>query len=274
MRQVKNQLRKDVTDKFLNTCLLQQQMLFYAVSDSFLVSEIKKVFQDTVLYGLDDYYSLLVEEHSEHTQVAQFYAQVVKSFSDLYETCGIVDTNFPILLIPDIKMEVQPDIKQLYTYKKYQVDSFEIAEQAVFLNAQYLPHLSLYADAGILASQPRYIYTSFGNSAGLDLTMPIYDGNKRKIQLKMLNISENLREKYEQFYTKVYSSHTILLAKQINSTDQLLVQLKGEAKEVNLWMKGNIINELEAGTVSINNFLLALKKDLEVKTDIIQALSG
>src|SRR6185312_6744507 len=58
-KQVKNQLRKDVTDKFLNTCLLQQQMMFYVRSDSFLVKEMKKVYADTALYSLDDYYGLL-----------------------------------------------------------------------------------------------------------------------------------------------------------------------------------------------------------------------
>jgi hypothetical protein len=271
--QAKNQLRKDVTDKFLTTCLLQQQMIFYMKSDSFLVDELKKVYADTTLYNMDDYYGLLVEEHSEHTQVAQYYAQVIKAFSDLNETCGIVDTTFPTLTVPDLKILARPDMNQVYAYRKFKVDSMQIAEQKILLNAQYLPHFSWYADAGILASQPQYIYKSFGNSVGLNLSMPIYDGNKRKLQSRALVASENLRDKYEKFFTRVYTSHTLLVIKQINSANLLLSQLKGEAEEARLWMKVSV-TELETGNVSISDFILALKKDLEVKTDIVQTQIG
>jgi outer membrane protein TolC len=272
-KKTENELRKDVAEKYLNACLLQQQMIFYVQSDSFLVREknILKELTDKGIYRMSDYYELAVEEQSEKTQVTQLSVQFTQAISDLNETCGINDTAFCKLSIPKIEPYKQNDIKQLIGYQKFQVDSMQLAGQQMLLDAQYYPHLSWYADAGMEASQPNLIYKSFGNSLGLNLSIPLYDGHKKELKHKSFAISDGVRSNYEQFFVKTYSTHTALLIKQMQQAAMLVTGLKNEEEQVQAWMKVNKA-QIAVGNISITDFLLGLKKELEVNNDLTQAL--
>ncbi len=62
-------------------------------------------------YKVSDYYELLVEEQSEHTQIAQIYIDLTKSFSELNVLCGITDTAQYKLAVPHIEAFRQNDPK-------------------------------------------------------------------------------------------------------------------------------------------------------------------
>jgi outer membrane protein TolC len=272
-KQAEIDLKKSVTEKYINICLLQQQAAFYAKSDSFLVREsgTLKVLTDKGIYHMSDYYALLVEEQSERVQIAQLRVQMLQSFGDLNTTCGISDTGMYILSIPHLSVYNQKDVKQLLGYQKLQYDSLQYVSQQALLNAQYYPHLSWYADAGIEASQPDLIYRSIGNSLGLNLNIPIYDGHKKALKLKSIGISEGIRYNYQQYLIKSFSSQSASLIKQMENTDKLVAQLKQEELQVNEWIKVDEA-QLNAGNISVTDFLIGLKKQLEVKNDIAQAI--
>lgn len=272
-KQTELQLRKDVTDKYLNICLLQNQQQFFLQSDSFLVSElaIVKTLTEKGIYKVSDYYELLVEEQSEHTEIAQLKLQLTQSFSDLNEACGVSDTATYMLSTPQIEVYKQTDYRQLNAFQKFQVDSMNLAFQNQLLDAQYNPHLSWYADAGMEASQPNLIYKSFGNSLGLNLSIPIYDGHKRDLKHNELKISDEIRSNYQNFFVQTYNSHTTLLTKQMDEGAKLIVQLHAEEEQTSKWKKANEA-ELAAGNISITDFLLSIKKELEIKNNISQAL--
>jgi outer membrane protein TolC len=273
VKKSENEIRKDITDKYLNACLLQQQVEFYRASDKFLENEKNtlKTLTDKGIYRMSDYYQLAVEEQSEHTQVIQFGTQLTQAFSDLNEACGVADTSIYKLTVPHIDAYKQNDIKQLTWYQKFQFDSLQLASQQALLDAQYYPHLSWYADAGLEASQPNLIYRSFGNSLGLNLAIPIYDGHKKDLKHKSMTISEGIRANYEQAIFKTYSTHTMMLVKQIQDGSKLIVQLQQEEDQVKEWMKVDEA-QLAVGNISITDFLIGLKKQLEVKNDMAQAI--
>lgn len=268
-----NDLRRDVTDKYLNVCLLQQQVNFYMQSDSFILQQNKvvKALADKGIYKVSDYYELLVEEKSEHAQIAQLNLDLTQSFAELNATCGITDTTQYKLSIPNLEPHLQKDITQLAEYREFYADSIKLAEQNRLTDADYQPKLSWYADAGILASQPNLIYRSIGNSLGLNLTIPIYDGNKRKLKHQSLQLSEYSRSNYQHFYVANYTCMTQSLAKQIEGSRTLVIQLQQEAQEVDHWIK---IDEAEmaVGNIPVTDFLLSMKKNLEVKNDLNRAL--
>ena len=262
-----------MSDKYLNTCLLQQQVIFYKQSDSFLVKEeiTIKALTEKGSYKVSDYYELLVEEQSERTQITQLYMDLTRSFSELNIACGISDTGQYKLMVPHIEPFRQNDIKQLAVYKKFQADSAKLNVQNALVDAGYKPKLSWYADAGIEASQPNLIYRSFGSSLGLNLSIPIYDGHKRSLQHQSLKYSEDIRSGYEHFFVQNYSTRINMLAKQIEDGAKLIVQLQQEAKDVNNWIKVSSA-ELGVGNISITDFLISLKKGLDVKNDLNEAL--
>ena len=48
------------------------------------------------------------------------------------------------------------------------------------IDLSYKPKVSLYADAGYVSSLQYLPYKNFGASAGVNLTVPIYDGRQKK----------------------------------------------------------------------------------------------
>src|SRR6185312_12024698 len=62
-KQTEIQLKKDVTDKYLTICLLEQQQIYFSESDSFLVHELVllKNLTERGIYRISDYYELSVE---------------------------------------------------------------------------------------------------------------------------------------------------------------------------------------------------------------------
>jgi len=272
-KQTEIQLKKDVTDKYLTICLLEQQQIYFSESDSFLVHELVllKNLTERGIYRISDYYELSVEEQSEHTELVKLKLDMVQSFSDLNEACGISDTTHYNLEVPQIEAFKQADYRLSTKFQKYQIDSSQISFQGKLLDAEYNPHLSWYADAGMEASQPNLIYRSFGNSLGLNLSMPIYDGHKKDLKYKSLKISNDIRTNYQNFFVQNYNSHTSMLAKQIEDNRNLLVQLRKEEEQVNNWRKVNEV-QLTAGNISITDFLISIRKELDVKNEITQAL--
>lgn len=268
-----NDLRKEVADKYLAACLEQQQAAFYIQSDSFLVKEagVVKQLAEKGSYKISDYYALLVEEQSERTQINQINIGLTQSFGELNVLCGVTDTTQYKLTIPHIEPFKQNDIKQLLVYQKFQVDSAKLAQQNMLVDAGYKPSLSWYADAGLEASQPNLIYKSFGNSLGLNLSIPIYDGHKRTLKHQYLKLSEDTRANYEHFFMTNYTTRINSLAKQIADGNKLVMQLHEEDMQVQKWIK---INEAEmgVGNVTVTDFLLSLKKNLEVKSELNEAL--
>lgn len=267
-----NDIRKEVTDKYLAVCLLQQKTAFYVQSDSFLVKEASVVKQlaEKGSYKISDYYALLVEEQSEQTQIKQLNIDLTESFDALNVLCGVIDTTAYKLTVPQIAPYQQNDSKMLLVYQKFQVDSTKLAQQNMLIDASYKPNLSWYADAGLEASQPNLIYKSFGNSLGLNLAIPIYDGHKRSLKHQYLQLSEDSRANYEHFFLMNYNARINSLAKQIADGNKLVMQLHEEDGQVQKWIK---INEAEmaVGNVSVTDFLLSLKKNLEVKSELNEA---
>ncbi|NNM94847.1 MAG: TolC family protein [Bacteroidia bacterium] len=268
-----NELRKEVTDEYLNACLLQQRLVFYIQSDSFLTQQNKivKMLADKGSYKISDYYELLVEEKSERTQIARLKIDMEQAFSVLNSSCGIMDTVQYTLPIPDIQLTEKTDVTQLAVYQEFRADSVKLTTQDKLVDAGYRPRFSWYADAGILASQPNLISRSIGNSIGLNLTVPIYDGDKRKLKHQSLQLSQDSRINYQNFFEQNYNNRIFFLAKQIVDSRKLIVQLQQEEQEVKHWIDIDQA-ELAAGNIPVTDFLLSLKKNLEVKNDLNEAL--
>ncbi len=268
-----NEIRREVTDNYLKVCLLQQQLKYYYQSDSFLIRQdtIVKALTEKGLYKISDYIELMVEEKSERTQIGQMVLDLSQAYSELDVICGIKDSVQYKLSIPDIAPIRQTDVTQLAEYQQFHADSISLAEQAKLVDAGYHPKLSWYADAGILASQPNLIYRSIGNSAGLNLSIPIYDGNKKKLKLQNLHLSDETRSDYQSYFITNYTTRNSFIAKQIEDVRQLLIQLREEEQQIRHWIEIDQ-SELAAGNIPVTDFLMSLKKNLEVKNAINETL--
>jgi outer membrane protein TolC len=137
-------------------------------------------------------------------------------------------------------------------------DSLKIAaEQQVFEN-RYKPQLLAYGNTGLNAVEIPDMERKFGMSAGVRLTIPIYDGNQRNYatlqnDLKYENL-QNYRKNNEIQLENNLKSLKLQISHIKTSLEQLESQLEHQKTLIELY-KGMLVQ----GQVSIINYLSVIQ---------------
>ncbi|MGN6617579.1 MAG: TolC family protein, partial [Ilyomonas sp.] len=106
-------------------------------------------------------------------------------------------------------------------------------------------------------------------SFGLNLTIPIYDGGQRKLQHQRLDIAEQTRQYYRDFFQTEYNQQLAQLMQQLNSTQQLIDETTAQLK----YVEGLIQSDkklLATGDVRIADYIIAINNYLNAKNTITQ----
>ena len=155
-------------------------------------------------------------------------------------------------------IEVADTVNSPY-FRQFVIDSLKLANERNSLDLKYKPKINWFADAGFLTSTPENFYRHFGLSIGASLSVPIYDGKQKDLEIKKLSISENTVSNYRTKYKKQY--------------DQLLLQLNDELKGT-----AKVKTQIENQLVTANQLVASLKAQLEVgqvkMTDYINAIKN
>ena len=130
------------------------------------------------------------------------------------------------------------DPASFFYEKKFENDSLlVVADQSLYEN-QYKPQLSAYANTGLNAVELQNLEHRVGVSAGLRLTVPIYDGRQRKY-----NALQSVLKRESLTYYKEHSK----------------IQLENTLKNIR-----NQIKDLELNRLSIEKQLRQQEKILEI----------
>ena len=78
-----------------------------------------------------------------------------------------------------------PKMVRFFYQKRFINDSLQVKADREVFNNKYRPKVSAFADAGLNAVQIPDIYHKIGMSAGLQFTLPIFDGHQRNINATM-----------------------------------------------------------------------------------------
>jgi len=133
----------------------------------------------------------------------------------------------------------------------------------------YKPKINLYADGGYLTSFAEQYYKNFGVSAGVTLTVPIYDGRQKKMQVDKIAISEQTRQGYRDFFKKQYEQNIAQLFQQLHSIQKLIDEASNQIKYTEILIEANR-KLLEAGDVRMPDYILAIGNYLTAKNIITQ----
>lgn len=254
------ELKRLITSLYLESYSVYSDLSF---NRSFLElmkdqNQITDQFVKAGIYSQSDYLSLLVETQGQEIITSQLKNLYEKNTRLLNEACGIVDTSHIELVIPEIKL-IETTNKSDYIFlKQYTIDSLQIINERISLGLRYKPSVNWFADAGILTSKPSTVYRHFGASAGISLSVPIYDGQQRKLEDQKLALRENSRffnnmsskKQYDQQYLRLNGELLGMkeirgkLATQLSISDQLVKSLK---------------SQLETGIVKMADYLNALR---------------
>jgi outer membrane protein TolC len=221
-------------------------------------NEIVRKFVSQGLCKQTDYLSLQVETQTQEILVNQLANQFQKDIRQLNQLCGISDTGLYRLSLPEIKIAGSPDIYNSPLFIKYKLDSLRIENEKAAIDVRYQLKLNWFADAGFLTSTPWNFYQHFGYSAGVNLSIPVYDGHQRTQEKQKLSIEENTRSGYRNNFKNQYDQQIQQLNDELKSlriiTTQLEKQLSTSEQLVNA-----LRAQLETGIVQMTEYINAVK---------------
>ncbi|RYZ25117.1 MAG: TolC family protein, partial [Sphingobacteriales bacterium] len=241
------------SNRQIHELLIQEDMLFKELTR-------KNVYTQT------DYLTFLVTLKQQQLQLKQSWIQYQTDFANLNYLCGIFDTNAAstTLELPSFQVPVLPDPNNSIFLYKYTLDSLRLSNQISLINYSYKPRVDVFGDVGYASSRFTNILHTFGFSGGFTLTIPIYDGSRRKFNIAKLKLEEDTRINYRSFFVRQYYQQIAQIRQQLQSAEELL----GAINEQIEYTEGLIkVNQqlLQTGDVKVSDFIIAINNYLTAK---------
>ncbi|WP_316821043.1 TolC family protein [Pedobacter gandavensis] len=265
-------LKKNITDQYLNAYASQEQMTFNAEVYELLKKEeqLLKKLTRTNTYKQTEYLTFLVSFQQQQLAWKQAEIQFKNDYGILNYLCGIRDTALTELKAPNLSAALP--VAGEFFITRFKLDSLknENDKKGVVLN--YRPKANIYVNGGYNSSFLLQPYKNFGTSAGFTLSIPLYDGHQKAIQLHQLRIQQETGLAYKEFFVRQHQQQVELLLQQIRENKALYPQINAQihfAKSLmevdsRLLTTGDL--RIADYIIAINNYLAA--KNLLRQTDI------
>jgi outer membrane protein TolC len=263
------ELNKVITDQYLTSYSSYSDYLFNKTFHELMEkeNEIVKQFVNNGIYKQTDYLSLIVETQSQEILVSQLKNQYRKDLTLLNQLCGLTDTLFYELTEPQLNIKGTPDIEKAPSFIQYKIDSLRIENEKTAIDIRYKPKVNWFADAGFLTSNPWNFYKHFGYSAGIGLSIPVYDGKQREIEKGKLLFEENSRKAYETNYQTQYYQQFRQLSNELRVLDEVSQRMKNQIKTSEQLVKA-LKEQLEAGIIQMTEYIYAIKNFKTISRNI------
>ncbi|MCX6137112.1 MAG: TolC family protein [Ignavibacteriales bacterium] len=216
-----------------------------------------------------DFMLIQIETQNQLMQKRQREADRATALNALFTYCGIGDSAGMIRLLPMIA-EMRRDSGESAFLKSFQLDSIKSAADQDVFESKYAPQIKLLLNTGLNATELPNIERKFGVSAGINFSLPLYDGDQR-------HISRQQREL--QFETIASERRYFAIQRQNqlkNLKEQILLQKKNIALiEKQLGEYAGVLDisagSLRRGNLSAVEYLAILKNVAEMQRSAITA---
>jgi outer membrane protein TolC len=264
-------LKKSIIAQYITALGIGQQYQFNKEVIALLKKEelILKRMTESGTYRQTDYLSFLVTIQQQELLISQYHLQFQNEVAALNYLCGLKDTAAVVLVKPELQIAVLPEAESSVFYQQFIVDSLKLKNSAAQIEFNYKPKVNLYADGGYLSSFAEQPYKNFGLSAGVSITVPIYDGKQKKMQVDKIAISEQTRQGYRDFFKKQYEQNIAQLFQQLHATQKLIDEAGNQIKYTETLIEANR-KLLEAGDVRMPDYILSIGSYLTAKNIITQ----
>ena len=249
-------LKKSITAQYLTAYADFNQNQFNQSVFELLNKEQKtvKALVDKGVYLITDYMNLQISIRSQSIAISQSSIQLKNDLAILNFLCGISEKQEIKLIKPDLQVLNNYGPENSPVFAQFRIDSLKNRNSRQLIDLNYRPKFNIFADGGFNGIAPQNIPHNFGASVGVNFTVPIYDGKQRKLQYEKIDLAENTRIYYKQFYSSQYKIQFDQLNNQLNMTEHLLVEIRNQLTEqehlIELYR-----TELEKGLVRFLDFI-------------------
>ena len=276
---VKHTLERDVTAQYLTAV------------ESFEILKLSREIADTLRYqyklagklnknGLlkeSDLLLLKLETDSYDFNCNLQYIEYRKNLIALNTICGITDTSFKVL--KEVELETKNPVNQSSFLRQFEIDSLSLVNMQEINETKYLPRISLFINTGLNAVELPVIEKKFGMSAGVNFSLPLYDGGQRDITRQQTQISLGTVQAYRKSTGTMISNNISTSLIQIETAnkklDQFSEQISGYERFLAL-AKAELFKGLRSMTEylsAVGNFIELKKNHLSTKFDILQSMN-
>ena len=266
-----NELKKAITAQYLSAYSALQESQFQQEILSTLKEEemVLKMWVQKGTYRQTDYLSVKVEIIQLERNIKNLDLQYRKEFSNLNVICGLTDTAHVRLGLPTIEEILKKSPENSLFFRKFVIDSLKIQTEKLLIDRKYKPTVNWFSDGGLINNEPVYLYQNFGISFGMSLSLPVYDGNQRKYNYSKIRIQEETRKNYRDFFRAQYNAQLKQLKEELDNVRLLAVDNDRQV-EVMKMLVAQERAELNSGTLTITDYILALKNLIEALHEGVQ----
>ena len=262
-------LRRSITQQYITAYGDLLQINFNQEIIGLLKNEetILKKLAEKGVYKQTDFLSFLVNIQQQELLIKQLHIQYQNDYATLNYITGLKDTAFTQLELPPVSTTELPALEETVFFNQFKIDSLKIKTNDRQIDYSYKPRVSVFADGGYNSSFAITPYKNFGLSAGVALTVPIYDGKQRRMQHQKNAIAEQNRKNYQDFFSIQYTQQIAQLNQQLLLTGQLIEQTATQIK----YAEGLITaqrQQLVTGDVRIADYIIAIGNYLNAKNSI------
>ena len=271
VRLTENSLKKAITAVYLDAWSINSDISVNLELVSFAKEQAKilKSLTENGIYKQTDYLSFMFDLQGQELQVRELNLRFRKQISDLYILCGIRDTASFSPVKPELGNPSPSKQVLLPLFMRFYLDSLRITNENILIDRNYKPTVSWFSDAGLINNDPKVIYQNFGLSLGLNFTLPIYDGNQRKLNHQKRKSEEDIRAGYAEAFNREYHQQLQQFLDELDQTRALLPVVRSQVRNAELLV--NQEKELVSkGSGSITDYLIAVKNYLSVRKSLNQ----
>lgn len=253
-------LKKNVIDTYILVYQYQLQEDFTKELKSDLEKRLQVV-ELLVKRGIlleSDYLLIKLDIDAKNLELQQILTNLEYTNTQLYNLCGIPVENHKKLEAPLLELSKSNTQEKFFFEKKFENDSLQILAERNVFESQYKPQVSLYGNSGLNATDAANIPHNFGLSAGVKLTIPIYDGNQKKYNALQNELKQENLDVYKE-------NNAIQLQNNLKSLEQQIEALNNnsELTEAQIKQQLNILEifkgKLAQGQISIIDYLLLIQ---------------
>jgi outer membrane protein TolC len=262
-----NELKRAITAQYLAVFAAAEERNF---QQDILVTmkhqlTVLKSWTEKGIYRQTDYLAFQVEIMTLERNIRDLDLQYRKEFWNLNLICGNNDTTSCNLQLPEFRDTTNKTAENSIYFRQFRIDSLLILNEKSLVDRRYAPAVSWFADGGLVNNEPRYLYQNFGISAGLNITLPVFDGNQRKINYDKFRIREETRKNYQENFRFRYQAQLNQLQAEL---ERIRISMVENEKQVSL------IRELVAAdkvllnigsAPMITDYILVLKNLVEAQ---------
>jgi len=266
----KHKIQKQVTDMYLNAL---QYLLLYRASEEILniLNDQIKISDELISKGFikaQEYLLLKIDFKSREIDLDQTWQNYKSSLSQLNALCGVEDTQ--TVIIDSVSLNVPGTVSGSGFLKQYFLDSLDLENQQKLFEVKYYPQVSLFFNAGLNAAEVPDIQRKFGLSAGINFSLPIFDGNQKDITRQQSYMSEQSLLQYKDFLADDIAARRTDSWNRIKSLKKNLDDLNSQINDYKKLLDISV-RQLKQGNLSMIEFLNILKDYIDLRKNNVAA---